>query len=41
VLETSESTAEDVEAVIEELCRHFEERKPALVAQWEAPRADG
>jgi len=36
VLETSESTAEDVEAVIEDLCRRFEERKPDLVAQWEA-----
>ncbi|MCS6816422.1 MAG: glycosyltransferase [Blastocatellia bacterium] len=41
VLETSESTADEVEAVIEALCQHFEERKPELVAQWEGPRAAG
>jgi len=39
VLETPESTAEEVEALIEELCRHFEQRKPDLVARWEASGA--
>jgi hypothetical protein len=36
VLETSESTAEEVEAVIEELCLQFEQQKPYLIANWEA-----
>ena len=35
VLETSESTADEVEAVIEELCLRFEQQKPYLVAKWE------
>jgi glycosyltransferase involved in cell wall biosynthesis len=35
VLETPESTADEVEAVIEELCLQFERQKPDLVARWE------
>ncbi len=37
VLETAESTAEEVEAVIENLCLRFEEQKPYVVQKWESP----
>jgi glucosylglycerate synthase len=36
VLETADATAEDVEAIIEGLCRDFEAMKPYLVERWDS-----
>lgn len=42
VIETWDSTAEDVENRLEELCRTFEEDKPYLVERWDRqPRRSG